>query len=41
MDGQDVQDKNQGFEISDLRFEISNPVHPVHPCLNLPEVKRE
>src|SRR5215207_1462429 len=28
MDGQAVQDK----AISNLRFQILNPVHPVHPC---------
>jgi hypothetical protein len=28
VDGQDLQDK----AISDLRFQILNPAHPVHPC---------
>jgi hypothetical protein len=32
-DGQDGQDKSiSGFEISNLKSEISHPVYPVHPC---------
>jgi hypothetical protein len=37
MDGQDTQDANTGFEISNLKtqalkLKTSYPVHPVHPC---------
>ncbi|HST50444.1 MAG TPA: hypothetical protein VLJ61_00435 [Pyrinomonadaceae bacterium] len=29
-----IEDLKFGFEISNLKSEILNPVNPVHPCLN-------